>query len=160
MGVSEKLHQMDGSVIDSEKWVISGISLRAPLKPIFTTRDAEEESFSTTPKSEESRISSRLVCPPAPKKPKSVSSRKSCHFGGVREFFNPPDLETIFIRQKAGDLIEGFVMVDLIMLIAGLDIVLKREAIIKMGDEIEGFFFFSRWGLCEHLGKNRSSPTS
>ncbi|KAI3452685.1 hypothetical protein Pfo_009349 [Paulownia fortunei] len=104
MGVSEKLHQMDGGAVDSEKWVISGIALRSPLKPVLTKplekKDAEEDC-STTPTSVESRISSRLACPPAPKKRKPASSR-SCHYGGVREFFNPPDLETIFIRRVEG----------------------------------------------------------
>ncbi|KAI3467570.1 hypothetical protein Pfo_024233 [Paulownia fortunei] len=103
MGVSEKLHQMDGGAVDSEKWVIAGIALRSPLKPIFTKpvekRDAEEEC-STTPTSAESRIPSRLPCPPAPKKRKPASSR--CHYGGVIEFFNPPDLETIFVRRVEG----------------------------------------------------------
>lgn len=106
MGVSEKLHQLDGGgVVDSEKWVISGIALRGPLKPVFAKpldkEDDEEEEFSTTPKSAESRIPSRLTCPPPPKKrkPSSSSSSRSCHYGGVREFFNPPDLETIFMRR-------------------------------------------------------------
>ncbi|KAL0408574.1 UNVERIFIED_CONTAM: Cyclin-dependent protein kinase inhibitor SMR8 [Sesamum radiatum] len=103
MGASQKLHQMD-----SDKWVMSGITLRAPLKPIFTKplerTEAEEEFFSTTPTSVESRIPSRQVCPPAPKKrkPASSSSRSTCQYRGVREFFNPPDLESIFIRRVEG----------------------------------------------------------
>ncbi|CAI9775364.1 unnamed protein product [Fraxinus pennsylvanica] len=88
--IEEKTHQMDG------------IALRNPLKPICTNpveklllqKDEEEQEFSTTPKSADSRIPSRLICPPAPKKRKA-SSR--CHFAGVMEFFNPPDLETVFI---------------------------------------------------------------
>lgn len=103
MGVSKKLHQMDGGTVDSEKWVIGGIELRSPLRPIFTMpmekSDAEEEC-STTPTSAESRIPRKLPCPPAPKKQKPASSR--CHYGGVREFFCPPDLETIFIRRVEG----------------------------------------------------------
>ncbi|KAL0372355.1 UNVERIFIED_CONTAM: Cyclin-dependent protein kinase inhibitor SMR8 [Sesamum calycinum] len=92
--------------MDSDKWVMSGITLRAPLKPIFTKplerTDAEEE-FSTTPTSAESRIPSRPVCPPAPKKRKPASSsRSTCQYRGVREFFNPPDLESIFIRRVEG----------------------------------------------------------
>ncbi|KAL3644497.1 hypothetical protein CASFOL_009677 [Castilleja foliolosa] len=102
MGVSEK----NGSghvVVDSEKWVFSGIALRGPLKPILTKKplekkeDDEKCDFSaTTPTSSESRISSRLICPPAPKKRKaSASSSKSFR---VIEFFNPgPDLESIFV---------------------------------------------------------------
>lgn len=105
MGVSEKLHPMDGGVVDSENWVISGIALRSPLKPVFTKpqekNDADEE-FSTTPTYAESRIPSRLSCPPAPKKRKPAPASRSCHYGGVKEFFNPPDLETIFIRRVEG----------------------------------------------------------
>ncbi|GFP97495.1 hypothetical protein PHJA_001893600 [Phtheirospermum japonicum] len=104
MGVSEKLHQtVGGHVVDSEKWVFSGIALRGPLKPILTKKPLEkgeeedECNFSaTTPTSSESRIPSRLICPPAPKKRKSSASSKSCR---VIEFFNPPDLETIFVRR-------------------------------------------------------------
>ncbi|CAA2989081.1 Hypothetical predicted protein [Olea europaea subsp. europaea] len=92
MVFTEKIHQMDGT------------ALRNPLKPISTNpveklvlqKDEEEREFSTTPKSAESRIPSRLICPPAPKKRKA-SSR--CHVAGVMEFFNPPDLETVFIPQ-------------------------------------------------------------
>ncbi|KAK4402754.1 UNVERIFIED_CONTAM: Cyclin-dependent protein kinase inhibitor SMR8 [Sesamum calycinum] len=103
MGASENLHQMDATAADSEQWVIAGIALRAPMKPIFTKsvdkRGAEDE-LSTTPTSAESRIPRSLPCPPAPKKRKPASSRRHC--GGVREFFNPPDLETIFIRRFEG----------------------------------------------------------
>ncbi|KAL3835603.1 hypothetical protein ACJIZ3_010339 [Penstemon smallii] len=97
MGISEKNHQMDGSVVDCEKWVISGISMRSQLKPIFTKpmeKKEDEEECAVTPTYAESRICTRLVCPPAPKKRKSASKR--CNYGGVRQFFNPPDLETIF----------------------------------------------------------------
>ncbi|PIM98191.1 hypothetical protein CDL12_17428 [Handroanthus impetiginosus] len=96
---------MDCGAVDSEKWVISGIALRSPLKPIFTKsvekRDFEEEEFSTTPTSAESRIPRKLPCPPAPKKRKPAGSSR-CHYSGVREFFNPPDLDTIFIRRVHG----------------------------------------------------------
>ncbi|KAL6983740.1 hypothetical protein U1Q18_017118 [Sarracenia purpurea var. burkii] len=107
MGYPEKL-QMDGvglGGVESEgkKWVFAGIPLRSPLKPIFTNpvekhpeTDEDEEYCSTTPTAEDSRIPSRLPCPPAPRKRKP-SSR--CHFSGVREFFTPPDLETVFIRR-------------------------------------------------------------
>lgn len=104
---------MDGYVVDKEakNWIIPGIALRGPLKPILTTPVSknydddddqdpavEEESCCTTPTSQESRIPTRLACPPAPKKRKPSS--KSCYFNGVREFFNPPhDLESVFIRR-------------------------------------------------------------
>lgn len=101
MGVSEKLHSMDNGGVDAEKWVLSaGISLRASLKPVFTKpaeRTDADEDFPTTPTYAEARIPTRL-CPPPPKKRKPAPSR-SCNYGGVREFFNPPDLETIFIRR-------------------------------------------------------------
>lgn len=105
MGVSEKLHQMDGGgAVGSEKWVIGGVELPTPLKPVFTkptSDDGEEENGhnSTTPTRAESRIPARLACPPPPKKRKAASR---CHCGRVREFFCPPDLETIFIRRVEG----------------------------------------------------------
>ncbi|CDP13208.1 unnamed protein product [Coffea canephora] len=96
--------EMDEYAIDAEanKWIIAGIALRSPLKPIFTKKeyggDDQEEECCTTPTAQESRIPARLACPPAPKKRKATA--RSCNFNnGVREFFNPPDLETIFIRR-------------------------------------------------------------
>lgn len=107
MGVSEKLHQMDGGAVDSEKWVIGGIELRTPLKPVFTkpmdiSRTDGEDYNSTTPTRAESRIPARLACPPPPKKRKAAAAASRCHCGRVREFFCPPDLETIFIRRVEG----------------------------------------------------------
>lgn len=76
------------------------------MKPIYVyvveTEVETEEECSTTPTGEESRIPTTFTCPPAPKKPKSTSSFKCNNFrGGVvrREFFTPPDLETVFIRH-------------------------------------------------------------
>ncbi|KAL2543272.1 hypothetical protein Adt_04250 [Abeliophyllum distichum] len=116
MGFTEKIHQMDktANYSESQNWVVAGISLRNHLKPINTNPveklglqkkdgDDEEEEFSTTPKSADSRIPNRLICPPAPKKRKA-SSR--CHFAGVIEFFNPPDLETVFFRQVEPDAVK------------------------------------------------------
>ena len=91
---------------NSRKWVIAGISLRAPLKPIYTTVSVEKtlpddgdtnQECSTTPTAEEARIPTPLTCPPAPRKRKPSS--KCGYNGGVREFFNPPDLESVFIRN-------------------------------------------------------------
>ncbi|RDY06815.1 Cyclin-dependent protein kinase inhibitor SMR6, partial [Mucuna pruriens] len=99
MGFSEK-PQVEES--DSRKWVIAGISLRAPLKPIYTTTTVEKEEqdelgdmeeCSTTPKGEEAKIPTSLKCPPAPRKRKP--SLKCNYRGGAREFFTPPDLETL-----------------------------------------------------------------
>lgn len=110
MGISEKKQAVVDVGFDSadsnKKWVIAGIPLRSPLKPIFTINpdggggevDEEEEECSTTPTSEEARIPTRLTCPPAPRKPKPTL--KYCNYGvGRREFFAPPDLETVFIRR-------------------------------------------------------------
>ncbi|XVE85138.1 hypothetical protein DITRI_Ditri17bG0068000 [Diplodiscus trichospermus] len=104
MGISGK-PQVDGGLeSEGKKWVIAGISLRAPLKPIYTNpveKDKEsdddlgDESCSTTPTGEEARISTILTCPPAPRKRKPSLK---CNYGSVREFFTPPDLETVFIR--------------------------------------------------------------
>ncbi|GAA0140666.1 hypothetical protein Leryth_022063 [Lithospermum erythrorhizon] len=104
---SEMSYQMDG-VIDSteakRKWGFSGIALRSPLKPVFvkqTSVEEENDEEATTPTSQDSRISSRfLTCPPAPKKRKPSS--KIHQFNNVRrrmDFFNVPDLETVFIRR-------------------------------------------------------------
>ncbi|XVF02527.1 hypothetical protein REPUB_Repub04eG0182900 [Reevesia pubescens] len=107
MGVSGK-PQVDGGGLESEgkKWVIAGISLRAPLKPIYTnpvdqkdkasSDDEGDGSCSTTPTGEEARIPTKMTCPPAPRKRKPSLK---CNYGSVREFFTPPDLETVFIRH-------------------------------------------------------------
>ncbi|KAK7307240.1 hypothetical protein VNO77_40126 [Canavalia gladiata] len=105
MGFSEKPQVEDSD--NSRKWVIAGIALRAPLKPIYTTipveKEAEQEEggdmeeYSTTPKGEEARIPTTLKCPPAPRKRKP--SLKCNYRSGAREFFTPPDLETVFIRH-------------------------------------------------------------
>ncbi|CAB4264265.1 unnamed protein product [Prunus armeniaca] len=91
---------------ETQKWVIAGIPLRAPLKPLYTNPVETErdhggddvEECSTTPTGEEARIPTRLTCPPPPRKRKAAASK--CNYGaGVREFFTPPDLETVFIRH-------------------------------------------------------------
>ncbi|KAG4921395.1 hypothetical protein AAZX31_18G131700 [Glycine max] len=114
MGFSEKA-QLEGA-FDSDtnnnnrKWVIAGIALRAPLKPIYTIpmeKEQKEEvetedcSSSTTPTNVESKIPTPFTCPPAPRKRKPASKKCNYRRGGgvVREFFTPPDLETVFIRH-------------------------------------------------------------
>ncbi|XP_061358537.1 cyclin-dependent protein kinase inhibitor SMR6-like [Gastrolobium bilobum] len=104
MGLSEKLQVEGGFESDNRKWVITGIALRAPLKPIYTIpvekgqeEDTETEECSTTPKGVESKIPTPFTCPPAPSKRKT--SLKCNYRGVVREFFTPPDLETVFIRH-------------------------------------------------------------
>ncbi|KAL4361038.1 hypothetical protein GQ457_04G007700 [Hibiscus cannabinus] len=109
MGVSGKPQVVDGGgrgglESDGKKWVIAGISLRAPLKPIYTNpvdhhKDKEDEcssSSSTTPTGQEARIPTLSTCPPAPMKRKPSLK---CNYGSVRDFFTPPDLESVFIRH-------------------------------------------------------------
>ncbi|KAK7361635.1 hypothetical protein VNO77_03706 [Canavalia gladiata] len=108
MGVSEKA-QVEGafeSENNNRKWVIAGIALRAPLKPIYTipvvekeqkVEELETEECSTTPTTMESKIPTPFTCPPAPRKRKP--SLKCKYRGVVREFFTPPDLESVFIRH-------------------------------------------------------------
>ncbi|KAM7468673.1 hypothetical protein LguiB_016235 [Lonicera macranthoides] len=101
MVLSEKPLQMDLES-DSKKWVIAEIQLRRPLKPIFTIPAEKspagcEEECATTPTTEEARIPINLECPPAPRKLKPTSR---CHCHGVKEFFNPPDLESVFLRRR------------------------------------------------------------
>ncbi|KAK4426127.1 Cyclin-dependent protein kinase inhibitor SMR6 [Sesamum alatum] len=96
MGYSKK-HQVEvGKESEAKKWVIAGIAIMAPLKPVSTKarEECEDEDSSTTPTARESRIPEKLKCPPAPRKRRPAST---CHFNGVREFFNPPDLESVFI---------------------------------------------------------------
>ncbi|TKY58686.1 hypothetical protein E2542_SST15755 [Spatholobus suberectus] len=106
MGFSEKAQVEGGFDSDNNrKWVIAGIALRGPLKPIYTIpvekeqkeQEVETEECSTTPTSVESKIPTPFTCPPAPRKPKP--SLKCNYRGVVREFFTPPDLETVFIRH-------------------------------------------------------------
>lgn len=110
MGISGKNHQkFDGEfreTSEGKKWVISGISLRAPMKPISISSsavadkedDIHQDQWPTTPTSASVRIPKVLLCPPAPKKRKP-SLKFS--YGGAREFFSPPDLETVFIQRAA-----------------------------------------------------------
>lgn len=110
MGLSGK-PQVDGGLESEGKiWVVAGIPLRAPLKPIYTNHGPventevdsggdgadEEFLFSTTPTSEEARIPAKLTCPAAPRKQKPSLK---CNYSDVREFFTPPDLESVFIRH-------------------------------------------------------------
>ncbi|KAL6011421.1 hypothetical protein ACLOJK_001869 [Asimina triloba] len=115
MGISEKVQTEGGLESEAKKWVIAGIPLRTPLKPINTAQSEkgaenqedgctttasvkeEEEDACSTPTAKEARIPERLSCPPAPRKRKSPSG---CNFSGVREFFCPPaDLDSVFVRR-------------------------------------------------------------
>lgn len=103
MGFSKKSQVVDGGLeSEGKKWVIAGISLRASLKPINTklprakeTQEGgeEDEEASTTPTAKEARIPENISCPAAPRKRRPPSV---CNFSGVREYFIPPDLETVF----------------------------------------------------------------
>ncbi|KAJ8750280.1 hypothetical protein K2173_014195 [Erythroxylum novogranatense] len=102
MGVSNKSQVDSGLDSEAKKWVIAGISIRTSLKPISTRPRVKEsddgyggddtEECSTTPTAKEARIPERLPCPPAPRKRRP----SRCHYNGVREFFTPPDLDTVF----------------------------------------------------------------
>ncbi|KAH7847929.1 hypothetical protein Vadar_031728 [Vaccinium darrowii] len=101
MGFSKK-PQLDGES-DGKKWVIAGIAIRGPIRSIKTKPKEKEcdnnddyEGLSTTPTAKESRLAEKLACPPAPRKRRPVST---CHYNGAREFFNPPDLESVFIQR-------------------------------------------------------------
>ncbi|KAH9790921.1 cyclin-dependent protein kinase inhibitor SMR6 [Citrus sinensis] len=105
MGFSKKSQTDGGLESENKKWVIAGIAIRASLKPIKTTKakggresegdyeDEEEAGLSTTPTAKEARIPERLPCPPAPRKRRP--SRCNFNNGATREFFTPPDLETV-----------------------------------------------------------------
>ncbi|RZC43477.1 hypothetical protein C5167_036426 [Papaver somniferum] len=88
----------------NKKWVVAGILVRTPLKAINTNKkiedgDNEEQWCSaTTPTSVEARINSeRLLCPPAPRKPRPSLK---LHFNNkAMGFFNPPELESIFVSN-------------------------------------------------------------
>ncbi|CAA0823421.1 Unknown protein [Striga hermonthica] len=87
-----------GAESEARKWALAGIPIRAPLKQISTNKAAdyedEDSARSTSPTARESRITGKLICPPAPRKRRPAST---CHFNGAREFFNPPDLASVFI---------------------------------------------------------------
>ncbi|KAK2661687.1 hypothetical protein Ddye_000261 [Dipteronia dyeriana] len=103
MGFSKKTQADCGLDSEGKKWVIAGISIRTSLKPISTgargkeneekEEEEEEEACSTTPTAREARLPEKLSCPPAPRKRRPPTR---CNFTGVREFFTPPDLESVF----------------------------------------------------------------
>ncbi|CAN4082405.1 unnamed protein product [Withania somnifera] len=101
MGFTKKQQLVDGSKEENKLWVIAGIAFRPKLKSISTKPKREEEECedeveesSTTPTARDARIPEKLPCPPAPMKRRPAST---CHHSGDREFFNPPDLESVFI---------------------------------------------------------------
>ncbi|KAK8636708.1 hypothetical protein V6N13_124447 [Hibiscus sabdariffa] len=108
MGVSRKPKVEDGSESEGQKWVLAMISIRAPLKPIYTTTSDDpqessrhDEEDSSTPRGEEATIPTPFTCPPpAPRKPKPSFNCISYARTGVREFFTPPDFETVFFKGK------------------------------------------------------------
>uniref|UniRef100_A0A1D1YZ18 Cleavage and polyadenylation specificity factor subunit 1 n=1 Tax=Anthurium amnicola TaxID=1678845 RepID=A0A1D1YZ18_9ARAE len=91
------------------QWPVAGVSARAsPLRPVNTRPsessgaavDGEDGEYcsgaATTPTAKEARIPELPPCPPAPRKRKPPLR---CTLGGGREFFTPPDLETVFMRR-------------------------------------------------------------
>ncbi|KAL8230082.1 hypothetical protein R6Q57_014982 [Mikania cordata] len=103
MGIAEEPMETES---ETNNWVIAGIQFMTPLKPIYTKKrnrkrqqeehedEEEEREYCTTPTSPESRIP-ELKCPGAPRKRKSVSRS---HWNGVRVYFKPPELESVFLR--------------------------------------------------------------
>ncbi|RZC72741.1 hypothetical protein C5167_048217 [Papaver somniferum] len=88
----------------NKKWVVAGILVRTPLKAINTNKkiedgdDQEQGCSATTPTSVEARINSeRLLCPPAPRKRRP--SLKFHSNNNAMDFFNPPELESIFVSN-------------------------------------------------------------
>ncbi|XP_071713017.1 cyclin-dependent protein kinase inhibitor SMR6-like [Rutidosis leptorrhynchoides] len=94
-----KKHQADNksSKEGFNKWTVSGIKLRAPLKSISISNNKEEiensRSGSTTPTNNLSRIPDVLLCPPPPRKRRPVST---CHNHGNIEYFTSPDIDSLF----------------------------------------------------------------
>ncbi|XP_038999499.1 cyclin-dependent protein kinase inhibitor SMR6-like [Hibiscus syriacus] len=99
MGVPGKL-QVDGGVLESDakKWVTAVDRHKDTETSINDKEEDEEESCSSsiTPTGQEARIPTSLTCPPPPMKRKPTMK---CNYGGAREFFTPPDLDTNFIRR-------------------------------------------------------------
>lgn len=115
MGLVEKPAAAADGRIES----FAGVTLRPPLRPINAKPPSEEErkpelgdrkeeeqdqECPATPKAAEARIPPKLACPPAPRKRKRKRPLKCCGGGGgggsrARAFFNPPDLETVFLRH-------------------------------------------------------------
>ncbi|XP_021901145.1 cyclin-dependent protein kinase inhibitor SMR6-like [Carica papaya] len=104
MGFSGKPQVVDGGIeSEGKRWVIAGIPSRAQLTTIFTTppdkdqTDNAAEEGCKTPTSEESKIPTKLTCPPPPPRKRKPSLK--CNYGANREFFTPPDLESVFVRR-------------------------------------------------------------
>lgn len=115
MGYQEIKHQVEVSSAQEAEgriWMIAGISLRAPLKPIKTRkisgRDSSEEvedikldiETMKTPTEREARIPEEQHCPPAPKK---MKPSLRCCLDGI-QFFSVPDLESMFIPHQETEL--------------------------------------------------------
>jgi hypothetical protein len=86
-------------------WVLAGIQLPSPLKPIkikpnqLKEMDQEDELqlklLQLTPREKNSMPSKGLVCPPTPRKPRSA---RTCSFAEL-DFFDVPELETVLARR-------------------------------------------------------------
>ncbi|KAK4597955.1 hypothetical protein RGQ29_015465 [Quercus rubra] len=109
MGFSEQALQQ--AEAEEKSWVIAGIPLRAPLKPIYTKpveneweKSEESEECLKTPTGEESRIPKPLKCPPPPKRNR-VAPIPKCNYRGDQVskvyYFDPSELESLFIRRDS-----------------------------------------------------------
>ncbi|KAJ6810325.1 cyclin-dependent protein kinase inhibitor SMR6 [Iris pallida] len=104
MGFQEKHEVVEAEAEAPEIWVIAGISLRAPLKPVRTSKppaSGVDDNGGAEQEEEEKKTPVRrrtVVCPPAPKKPKPSFV---CRLGGGVEFFAAPeDLRAVFLRRE------------------------------------------------------------
>ncbi|KAL5703574.1 hypothetical protein ACHQM5_022106 [Ranunculus cassubicifolius] len=103
MEISAK-SQEDGLESEGKEVVIAENSAQPVLRKIKTKRkrgtdkESEEEESSTTPKADDAKIPKSFPCPWAPRKRRSL---RKCNFNGVKEFFKPPDLESVFVRHVA-----------------------------------------------------------
>ncbi|CAI9756301.1 unnamed protein product [Fraxinus pennsylvanica] len=102
MGLTDKFHKGDGGVESDDKKIVSScVNLPSPMKPVILNseekgleKEDEGKESPRTPICAKSKIPSKWVCPPAPKKPKTSSK---FHNRAAMEFFQlPEDWETIF----------------------------------------------------------------
>ncbi|XP_020263159.1 cyclin-dependent protein kinase inhibitor SMR6 [Asparagus officinalis] len=94
MGHQEKEQVIEMNNNNSEIWVIAGISLRAPLRPMKAkaVEKRDEDRVPATPV----KNSRKSVCPPAPKKAKPSLV---CRLDEVQFFSVPEDLASVFVPQ-------------------------------------------------------------
>lgn len=112
MGLTEKRKKIDERVESDDKKIVSScvnLNLPTPMKPVIVNSEekglekkGEDKESPRTPICTKSKIPCKLVCPPAPKKPRTSSK---FHNRAATEFFQPPeDWETLFghgVKEEA-----------------------------------------------------------